>query len=293
MLHFHELPSEWQHNPFIRSGYRFVPAENWGTLFAGGVFGLHNETLNIHTHLFGAVSVVIVLLSLYWNVFSFPSFMTPAAQTERTLLDFVIASFFLLAATYCFLCSCLFHILSHCSSRTYYYFGANLDYLFGNFTPHLRFRHLLHPLLLLLCSSLDPNHVYGEYVHSGNDRMCPPIPRRRQMVQRSLLQAIPNRILPRSRSLQCCPALPWAWLYGAGETWEVFRPILPSISSYLAGLFFYASNYPEKLFPGGICDYVHSHNLWHLGIIGGVYLHWIALIYIEHFGKESYSCKIR
>lgn len=68
------------------------------------------------------------------------------------------------------------------------------------------------------------------------------------------------------------PALHMSALYGVKETVGFFRPILPSIACYLAGLFFYVTNYPEKIRPGGIFDRLfHSHSIWHTFVLGAIW----------------------
>ncbi|KAF7349520.1 IZH family channel protein [Mycena sanguinolenta] len=52
LIEYEDLPFDWRNNPFVVSGYRFIPLTHphWLRLPLS-VFTLHNETLNIHTHL--------------------------------------------------------------------------------------------------------------------------------------------------------------------------------------------------------------------------------------------------
>ncbi|KAF7295973.1 IZH family channel protein [Mycena kentingensis (nom. inval.)] len=50
LITYDQLPLAWRNNAFVRGGYRFIPLSNWPALVLS-VFRLHNETLNIHTHL--------------------------------------------------------------------------------------------------------------------------------------------------------------------------------------------------------------------------------------------------
>lgn len=50
LIGYSDLPQDWKNNPFVSTGYRFIPKERWGLLLRS-VFECHNETLNIHTHL--------------------------------------------------------------------------------------------------------------------------------------------------------------------------------------------------------------------------------------------------
>ncbi|KAH6897616.1 hemolysin-III related-domain-containing protein [Coprinopsis sp. MPI-PUGE-AT-0042] len=50
LISYADLPQDWKNNPFVTTGYRFIPIERWSLLIKS-VFACHNETLNIHTHL--------------------------------------------------------------------------------------------------------------------------------------------------------------------------------------------------------------------------------------------------
>ncbi|KAF7305954.1 hypothetical protein HMN09_00749800 [Mycena chlorophos] len=50
LLELDDLPQRWHNNPFILGGYRFIPLSNWPLLVLS-MFQLHNDTLNILTHL--------------------------------------------------------------------------------------------------------------------------------------------------------------------------------------------------------------------------------------------------
>ncbi|KAJ7105390.1 hypothetical protein C8R43DRAFT_1140829 [Mycena crocata] len=50
LIGYDDLPDAWRNNPYVLHGYRFIPLRRWDKLVAS-VAGMHNETLNIHTHL--------------------------------------------------------------------------------------------------------------------------------------------------------------------------------------------------------------------------------------------------
>lgn len=50
LIEYTDLPHQWRNNPFVLRGYRFIPIEKW-PLILRSIFALHNETMNIHTHL--------------------------------------------------------------------------------------------------------------------------------------------------------------------------------------------------------------------------------------------------
>jgi hypothetical protein len=71
-------------------------------------------------------------------------------------------------------------------------------------------------------------------------------------------------------------------------------PALPSVFSYLAGLFFYATNWPERIRPGWVFDTLfHSHQFWHVAIVAAIWLHWRAIGIIHVSGRLGFSCSPR
>ncbi|KAF9968040.1 hypothetical protein BGZ70_007052 [Mortierella alpina] len=74
------------------------------------------------------------------------------------------------------------------------------------------------------------------------------------------------------------PVFHLALMQGAGPTLEWIFPLLKSMGSYLLGVFVYANQYPEKLFPGRFDHLGSSHQLWHLCVLGGVYFHFTAAL---------------
>lgn len=53
-------------------------------------------------------------------------------------------------------------------------------------------------------------------------------------------------------------------------------PAVPSVMAYLAGLLFYANQFPECCSPGS-WHIGASHQLWHVAIVAAVWLHWKAM----------------
>jgi predicted membrane channel-forming protein YqfA (hemolysin III family) len=71
---------------------------------------LHNETINIHTHLLGALVPLFLLLSHHTDLFMphYPS-LTP--------IDLLHCTVFLMSAVVCLSCSAMYHTLSCHSQR--------------------------------------------------------------------------------------------------------------------------------------------------------------------------------
>lgn len=89
--------------------------------------------------------------------------------------------------------------------------------------------------------------------------------------------------------------LPVLQLYltrGGSWTWEFYAPIAKSIAVYLCGAVVYASQVPERWYPGAF-DYVGgSHNLWHIAVLGGILFHYTAMqqFFGNAFKRAEFEC---
>lgn len=102
LLHFHQLPAWMRDNEFIHSSYR---PEVFSYLHCfDSLFYMHNETVNIYSHLIGAVLFAVVALSSL-------AFGMEHVDTMRWEDIFVLAMF-LLGAVLCLGLSALFHTFS-------------------------------------------------------------------------------------------------------------------------------------------------------------------------------------
>ncbi|SCV03504.1 LAMI_0H08680g1_1 [Lachancea mirantina] len=101
-LHYYELPFPWRENRFIIHGYRFHHSYLKSFLSIFNWYGWHNETINIWTHLAGA------MYFLYLMVYGFPQ--TAVYQSPQVpFAAKCIAYFFLAAGLECFLFSVNWH----------------------------------------------------------------------------------------------------------------------------------------------------------------------------------------
>ncbi|KAI1808265.1 hemolysin-III channel protein-like protein Izh2 [Daldinia bambusicola] len=117
---------EWEHLPawkqrgceHLRTGYRPVRASLWSCLHSWSY--LHNETINIFTHVVGAV--IFLALPLY-------VFRTeiPPRYKVATMGDIIVCSIYFLGVGVCFTLSTMFHTFM-CHSEAAYSLGVKLDY---------------------------------------------------------------------------------------------------------------------------------------------------------------------
>lgn len=120
LLRYEELPQDWKNNQHILSGYRFIGIDRWGAILRSA-FEFHNETINIHSHFLGFLSLLYLLFSIL------P--VSPAASPTSHWGDFAISLLFILAGLKCLLCSTIWHLLSGCAHTGWHRGAACVDYV--------------------------------------------------------------------------------------------------------------------------------------------------------------------
>lgn len=120
LLRYEELPQQWKNNQHILSGYRFIGIDRWGAILRSA-FQFHNETINIHSHFFGFLSL------LYLAIFILP--YSPAFTDGNHWGDKAIFIVFIGAGMKCLLCSTAWHLLSGCATGGWHRGAACVDYV--------------------------------------------------------------------------------------------------------------------------------------------------------------------
>lgn len=101
LLSFDELPEWYQDNQHIRHGYRPVSGSINTSFMSWGY--IHNETINIYSHLIPAVAFILG----EWYILQY----LHSHYTRVTIADDFIFAFFLLTAALCLGCSTTYHTL--------------------------------------------------------------------------------------------------------------------------------------------------------------------------------------
>ncbi|KAM3164866.1 ADIPOR-like receptor IZH3 [Lachancea thermotolerans] len=101
-LHYYELPFPWRENRFIIHGYRFYNSYSKSLLSVFNWYGWHNETVNIWTHLCGALYFAFLIFKGFSQTAVYQSELVPAAAK-------FMAFVFLTAGLECFLFSVVWH----------------------------------------------------------------------------------------------------------------------------------------------------------------------------------------
>lgn len=142
---WNDLPIWQQDNHYIHSGYR--PASNSYLESFASLGTLHNETINIYTHLIGTLFAGGSGLYLYGSV---------KPRFERATKDDVLAfGCFFLGAVVCLGMSATYHTISN-HSEAVSKFGNRLDYMgivfliWGSFIPSIYYGMGSEPALVRL-----------------------------------------------------------------------------------------------------------------------------------------------
>lgn len=138
-----DIPQWQQDNVYIHSGYR--PASNSFAKSFLSLGYLHNESVNIWTHLLGAVTAVVFGLYAYKELHP---------RYERaTGTDVFVFSCYFIGATACLGMSATFHTISNHSQRVHK-IGNQLDYvgivalIWGSFVPSIYYGFARAPELI-------------------------------------------------------------------------------------------------------------------------------------------------
>ncbi|KAM9882528.1 hypothetical protein VD0002_g6203 [Verticillium dahliae] len=277
LIVYDDLPVPWRVNPHIRKGYRFTESKIECITSA---FGLSNELFNIWSHAIGLVIVLAVALYFYPRNINF---------TLSSKSDIFIAAVFFFTACLTLVCSTIWHTMNAVADVNAISLFACVDYT---------------GISLLIAASIMTTEYTAFY--------CDPVSRWSYMVSTAALGII-GVILPWHPTFNKAN-MAWArvaFFVGLGATgflpilqlWyshgrdfvvEFYSPIGKSIMVYLVGAIVYASQIPERWWPGCF-DYIGgSHNLWHLAVLGGILFHYSAMqaFFEGAFRRAELECSV-
>ncbi|SCU80920.1 LADA_0B10220g1_1 [Lachancea dasiensis] len=258
-----EIP-EWQRdNEHIISGYVIETNSLWACL--DSLFYLHNETVNVYSHLLPGICFFLVIV---FNFYVLERFET------TSLIDYCVIDFFFLGAFTCLMMSSLFHCLK-CHSLEIAIFGNKLDYLgivvlivssmvsilYYGFHDNKSFFFMFSGLTVIFgiaCAIVS----LGETFRSRDWR-----PYRASLFVAFGLSAL-------------LPVIAGLLKYGFKETWARIQlqwVILEGVF-YISGAILYGIRFPERLAPGKFDIWGNSHQLFHLLVVVAALCHLRALI---------------
>ncbi|KAI2614437.1 HlyIII-domain-containing protein [Hypoxylon fragiforme] len=258
-----DLPTWRRDNHFIVSGYR--PDSNSYRRSLASLFYVHNEFVNIWTHLLGALTFPIVGAWLYHVIA--PRYASANAN------DILVFSCFFAGAVLCLSMSAMFHAISNHSEEVSKW-GNKLDYsgivflIVGSFVPALYYGLFCAPNLTTI-------YLYGiSFLGLG----CGVVswveqfrtPRWRPYRAAMFVGLGVSGIVPVCHGLS---------IYGyeileqrMGLNWVLFQGFL-----YILGAFLYAVRWPERSFPKTFDIWGSSHQIFHVLILFAAGCHLVGM----------------
>ncbi|KAF9696931.1 hypothetical protein EKO04_004562 [Ascochyta lentis] len=270
---WHELPPWQQDNHYITSGYR--PASNSYLKSIHSLSYLHNETVNIYTHLLAALLFLATSYLLY-------SELKPRYDTASKEDVYVFSCFFA-GAVACLGISGAYHTIQN-HSHVVAVWGNKLDYLgivgliWGSFVPVLYYAFLAEPGLMRTYWTMITTLAAGTSIACIHPQFRTPAlrPVRALMFVLMGLSAV-------------FPVLHGIKLYGVthlqrsiGLNWVVLQGIL-----YIAGAGLYAARIPEKWAPGRFDIWGSSHQIFHVLVVLAAASHLVGLVRAFDYAHSS------
>jgi len=257
VTHFKSLPEWLQDNDFVCSGYR-PPLPSFYECFKS-IFRVHTETGNIWTHMLGCVA--FLFMAIY--------FVTRPEQ-EIQLQEKLVFSIFFVGVVACLALSSVFHTLC-CHSESVGRFVLKLDYV--------------GITMLIICSFI-PWLYYGFYC-----RREPKITYTATIIVLGIGCIIVSSWEKFSEpSLRPVRAGMFLLLAMSGIIRSIHYIITDGFSSavndarfdwlmlmaflYIFGTMLYAMRIPERFFPGKCDIWFQSHQLFHMFVVIGAFVHY-------------------
>jgi adiponectin receptor len=255
---------------YITGGYRPVPSSLRECV--ASIFQLHNETVNIWTHVVGTMIFVVLL----WHLLAtgeilggqFLSGSRGKKIKDRTLMpgsDVPVLAMYLLSGIICFLLSAVYHTVTSASDAIVR-LAERADQLgilclmLGSNFPMIYFGFFNHPGIILLYTAVSLAGVAGVV----------------GALQFSVVQRRKLFVFLALAALGWCQLAHDLYLRGALGSPESNAAILVWVRSfgcYAVGVVFYASKAPERILPGFFDFLFSSHQFWHVAVVAGALVH--------------------
>ena len=271
LFNIEEIPTWYKDNEYITNNYR-----RWGLgwcHYFKSIFQIHNETLNIWTHLLGAF--LFIFLLFYTNI---------SGLVKEPLGDVISINIFLLSAILCFSFSTIMHIFHpisdhHCKKLLKMdYIGISLLIL-GSYGPFIYYAFYCQQTIQIIYYVL--LNIFGlcAIITTSYERFQKPSYR----CQRSSIFVclVASVIVPIIHRIILNP------LKQDDFVIEMEYYIL-SLFFYLLGLVFFVSRVPERFFTNCNCCFL-SHQIFHVLIIIGALITYEGIIQ-THIVAMNITC---
>uniref|UniRef100_A0A8C5J167 Adiponectin receptor 2 n=1 Tax=Junco hyemalis TaxID=40217 RepID=A0A8C5J167_JUNHY len=265
----HDVLPDWlKDNDYLLHGHR-PPMPSFRACFKS-IFRIHTETGNIWTHLLGCV--FFLCLGIFYMFRPNMSFVAPVQEK-------VVVGLFFLGAILCLSFSWLFHTV-YCHSEGVSRLFSKLDYsgiallIMGSFVPWLYYSFYCNPqpcfiYLIVIC-------VLGiaAIIVSQWDMFA--TPEYRGVRAGVFLGLGLSGVIPTLHFVISEGLLKAATMGQIG--WLALMACL-----YITGAALYAARIPERFFPGKCDIWFHSHQLFHVFVVAGAFVHFHGVSNLQEF----------
>jgi len=273
-----EIPLWQRDNDFILTGYRRVQ-DSWMGCIAS-VFGyLHNETVNILSHLIGAA--LFIFLTMTFN----SSYLAGYPRASR--IDTLVFAIFLICAIFCFLCSTIYHtatchseaVSAHCHAFDY---AGIVVLTVGSFFPCIYYGFFCQPQFqIMYLTAITLTGLGAAYIVLNPEYARPT---HRSARTKVFIGLGLTAILPVSHLLAS---------HGFNKLFSEmgFGWLLTSGSLYIGGALLYANRIPEKLYPGMFDYFFASHQIFHVCVVLAALAHYACILTaFTHWHSQEELC---
>ncbi|VDC00118.1 unnamed protein product [Peniophora sp. CBMAI 1063] len=259
-----DLPEWRKDNEYILTGYR-RELGSWFGCFSSVFTYVHNETVNIHSHLLGALLFAVFLLTV-----------DSAHLTEHetvSLADRLVFAIFLSAAVFCLGSSAFYHtccvhsqkVATRCNALDY---SGIVVLIVGSFFPCIYYAFYCKPhhqalyLGIISIAGLVAAYIVLNPQYSKNTH--------RKARTYVFIALGLSSVLPVSHAFiahgfrALCIEMGFHWLLLSGAL-------------YIAGALLYANRIPERFAPGRFDIIFASHQIFHCAVVAAALCHYAII----------------
>ncbi|KAK3373164.1 hemolysin-III related-domain-containing protein [Lasiosphaeria ovina] len=275
LLSHKQVPS-WHSEPFIHGGYR--PITESAAFCLRSLTYLHNETVNIFSHLVpAAVALALACLVPWYFGAQFPR----AAAADR-----LVFQLYLLGSVCCFAASALFHTLL-CHSERYRDLWVRVDYAailaqtLGCFVSGIYFSFYCEPHLQRLYWAM-----IGTLTSLSAFVVLNPRFQSREWRQLRVGSFVATGLSAFAPIIHAAVIFPYAQLdQQAGLRYYYLEGVL-----LLVGTFHYMSHLPEAWRPGAFDIWGSSHQVFHVLVVLSALVHLCGILSAFRWNYENPRC---
>ncbi|KAK6529720.1 hypothetical protein TWF281_008883 [Arthrobotrys megalospora] len=277
LLSFQEIPDWHKDNEFILHGYR--PEFKSARACFNSLYYLHNETVNIYTHLIPAALTILAEGFFFQYLDKY--------YPKATKADHIIFAFFILTAVICYLISSTYHTMM-CHSEHISHLWLRVDFVgiviltLGDFVSGIYLVFYCEPRL---------QKIYWSMILSLGAVCC-------FILLNPKYQGLKYRTF-RALTFVCTGLSGFAPLAHGIKLFGFEQMMKQSGMPYymleglllIIGASFYATRIPESKWPGKFDIWFSSHQIFHVFVVLGTAVHWIGIVLAYDYNYTHRQCK--